>query len=101
LALPPTGLPAAYTILVGGAPAHNLETEVPFSQGDDPGLALGVASGMVMGPCRHLLGAFTVLLDGMPATRLLVDLTGQNGESPNALGANLVPSQVKVLCLAP
>ncbi len=100
ISLTPTGVPAAYTVLIDGAPAHNMSTEVPMTEGDNAGVALGVASGMVMGPCRHMLGAFTVLLDGMPATRLL-DMTGHNGLSPNIVGATLVPSQVTVLCLAP
>ena len=51
-----------------------------------------------MGPSRHLTGAFTVLLKGTPATRL-TSLSLQN--STNALGMRIVPSQLKVLLLAP
>jgi hypothetical protein len=92
------GVPAAYTILFMCAPAHNMSTVVPLTMGDAPGVAMGVASGTVMGPSRHLTAAFTVLIGGMPATRL-TSMTMQN--STNCVGARLVPSQVKVLILAP
>jgi hypothetical protein len=69
-----------------------------MSNGDNPGVAMGVASGTVMGPCRHVLGSFTVLYMGMPATRL-TSMSIQN--STNAPGARIVPSQTMVLVLAP
>jgi hypothetical protein len=98
IAMGPMGVPAAYNILFMCAPAHNMSTTVPLSNGDNAGVATGVASGMVMGPDRHLTAAFTVLVDGMPATRL-TSVSLQN--STNAPGARIVPSQVKVLLLAP
>lgn len=94
----PMGVPAAYNILVMGAPAHNLGTVVPMTNGDNTGVMLGVASGMVMGPSRHLTGAFTVLMGGMPATRL-TSMSLQN--STNCPGVRTVPSQVKLLILSP
>jgi hypothetical protein len=45
------------------------------------------------------MGSFTILVGGAPQTKML-DVTGQNGMSPNAVGATLVPSQVRVLNLA-
>jgi hypothetical protein len=48
-------------------PAHNMGTSVPMTNGDNAGLATGVASGVVMGPSRHLTGAFTCLVGGLPA----------------------------------
>lgn len=98
IALGPMGVPAAYRVLFQCTPAHNLSTVVPLSNGDNAGVALGVASGMVMGPARHLTGAFTVLVGGMPATRL-TSVSLQN--STNCPGMRIVPSQVKVLLLAP
>ena len=62
------------------------------------GIALGVASGTVMGPSRHLTGAFTVLFLGMPASRL-TSVSLQN--STNCPGMRIVPSQVLLLLLAP
>jgi hypothetical protein len=79
-------------------PAHNMGTVVPMSNGDNAGVATGVASGMVMGPARHLTASFTTLVGGMPATRL-TSVSMQN--STNTVGAQIVPSQVKVLLLAP
>ncbi|MGO9062718.1 MAG: DUF4150 domain-containing protein [Candidatus Binataceae bacterium] len=98
LSIQTMGVPAVYNVLFGGTPAHNMSTIVPLSNGDNAGINLGVASGTVMGPTRFLTGAFTVLLRGMPATRM-TSMTIQN--STNCPGLTLVPSQFKVLLLAP
>lgn len=94
----PAGVPAAYNVLFFAAPAHNLGTTVPLTLGDQPGIALGMASGMVMGPSRHLTGAFTCLVGGMPATRM-TSMSLHNGT--NCPGMRLLPSQPKVVILAP
>lgn len=94
----PMGVPAAYNVLVSCAPAHNLGTSVPLTNGDNAGVNMGVASGVVMGPSRHLTGATTCLIGGMPASRMS-STTLQNGT--NCPGARVVPSQVTVLILAP
>lgn len=98
MAMGPMGVPAVYNVLLMCAPAHNMSTSVPLTNGDNAGVAMGVASGMVMGPSRHLTAAFTVLMGGMPATRL-TSMSLQN--STNCPGARIVPSQTKVLLLAP
>lgn len=92
------GVPAVYNVLFGGTPAHNMGTIIPMSNGDNVGVGGGVASGTVMGPSRPLTGAFTVLVGGMPATRM-TSVNLQN--STNCVGVSLVPSQLKVLLLAP
>jgi len=79
-------------------PAHNLRTQVPISQGDNAGVAGGIASGMVMGPSKHLMGSFGVIYEGFPATKM-TSLTGQNGMSLNAPGMTLVPAQFKVMIM--
>jgi len=94
----PMGTPAVYNVLMGGAPAHNLATTVTMTNGDNAGVSMGVASGTVMGPSRHLTGAFTCLVGGMPASRL-TSVSLQN--STNCPGMRAMPSQVKVLILAP
>ncbi len=94
----PLGFPAAYNVLMDCMPAHNMATEVMLTVGDQPGLMLGVASGMVMGPVRHLTGAFTCLIDGLPATRL-TSINLQN--MTNCPGMRIVPSQFNVLILSP
>lgn len=98
IALGPMGVPAVYNVLFMCAPAHNMATTIVMTNGDNTGVMLGVASGTVMGPARHLTAAFTVLVGGMPATRL-TSVALQN--STNCPGMRLVPSQIKVLLLAP
>jgi len=98
IAMGPMGVPAAYTVLYMGTPAHNMTTTIPLSNGDNAGVNMGVASGMMMGPCRHLTAAFTVLVGGIPGTRM-TSASIQN--NTNAPGMRLVPSQVKVILLAP
>jgi len=98
IAAGPMGVPAAYNVLFMATPAHNMLTTVPLTNGDNPGVALGVASGIVMGPARHLTAAFTVLVGGAPATRM-TSVALQN--STNCPGVRLVPSQPRVLILAP
>ncbi len=92
------GVPPVAKVLFGGTPAHNLSTVVPMTNGDNAGVATGVASGSVMGPSRHLTGSFTTLVGGMPATRM-TSMSLQN--STNCPGARIAPSQTKVLILAP
>ena len=98
IAMGPMGVPAAYNVLFMCTPAHNLATTVVMTNGDNAGLMTGVASGTVMGPSRHVTAAFTVLVLGMPATRL-TSIAIQN--STNCPGVRIVPSQVKVVLLAP
>ncbi|KEY59005.1 DUF4150 domain-containing protein [Serratia sp. DD3] len=93
-----TAIPNAYNILLMGMPAHNMATVTPLTNGDNVGVATGVASGTVMGPSRHITAAFTVLFKGTPATRL-TSVSLQN--STNMVGMRTVPSQLKVLLLAP
>lgn len=96
----PTANPgtACRKIFIMGAPAHNMGTTIPMTQGDNPGVGTGVASGRVMGPSRHLTGSFTILFEGKPATRL-TSATLQNGT--NVPGMRIAPSQTKVILLAP
>jgi hypothetical protein len=96
IAMGPMGVPAAYKVLFLGTPAHNMSTVIPLSNGDNAVVATGVASGMVMGPARHMTAAFTCLVGGMPATRL-TSASLQN--STNCPGVRVVPSQTKVLLL--
>lgn len=98
IAMGPMAVPNCPNILILGMPVHNLATTIPMTNGDNVGVSMGVASGTVMGPSRHLTGAFTLLYLGMPATRL-TSMSLQN--STNCPGARVVPSQTLVLILAP
>ncbi|BBO73306.1 type VI secretion protein [Desulfosarcina widdelii] len=92
------GVPAVYNVLMSCAPAHNMGTQIPMTNGDNAGVAMGVAAGTVMGPSKHLTASFTVLIGGKPGTKL-TSTTLQN--NTNCPGARLAPSQTKVLLLAP
>ena len=98
IAMSPMGVPPVPTVLFGGAPAQNLATEVPLTQGDEAGVEGGLVSQMIMGPGTCLDRANTILVGGAPATRL-TSSTLQNGT--NAPGVCLVPAQLTVLLLAP
>lgn len=98
IAMGPTAIPNQMIVFIMAMPAHNLGTTTPLTNGDNAGVATGVASGTVMGPSKHLTGSFTILFGGMPATRL-TSMSLQN--STNAPGCRIVPSQPAVLLLAP
>jgi hypothetical protein len=98
VAMGATAIPNQEVVMIMAMPAHNLGTVTPLTNGDNAGVGMGVASGMVMGPSRHLIGVTTVLFEAMPATNMGAG-TLQN--STNAPGARLVPSQTTVLLLAP
>jgi hypothetical protein len=96
--LGPATVPSVYRVIFACTPAHNLTCPVAMSMGDNPGVATGVASGTVMGPTRPVTGAFTVLIQGAPATRMTTINIQNNTNCP---GARIVPSQPKVILLAP
>ena len=96
IAMGPTAIPVQKTTLIMCMPAHTMATSIPMTNGDNAGVAMGVASGTVMGPARHVLPCPTVLLDGMPATRL-TSMSIQN--STNCPGVRAVPSQPLVMLL--
>jgi hypothetical protein len=98
LAPDPTDTTFVPNVLVTCTPAHNMSTTELMTQGDNLGVATGVASGTVMGPARTVTAAFTVLVGGMPLGRL-TSMTLHN--STNAPGAKLVPSATNVIVLAP
>ncbi|GAB6074665.1 DUF4150 domain-containing protein [Nautilia lithotrophica] len=92
------GATAAENLVVDGAKALNLTTEITSSQGDEAGSNGGVVSGEIMGPTRFLMGSEKLFINGMPAVRVTSE-TGQNGETMNAVGSSLVPTQTIVLVL--
>ncbi|MFC1852416.1 DUF4150 domain-containing protein [candidate division CSSED10-310 bacterium] len=98
-AIPNTAIPNQFKTLVLAMPAHNLMTTVPMSNGDNAGVAMNPVSGMVMGPCRHIMGSAKTMIGGAPVTKMLSP-TGQNGMSPGAFGMSLVPSQTKMMVLS-
>jgi hypothetical protein len=87
------------TVLTDGMPSFNQMTMITMSQGDEPGVNLGVVSGMVMGPTTFIQGSMTVFKEGAPCQRL-TSTTGHNGVAMNCPGTCLAPSQVIVLILS-
>jgi hypothetical protein len=94
---PALGVPPVSNIIINGAPAHNMGTLIPTTNGANAGVA-GVASGTVAAVSTPTSGANTVLFGGMPVTRL-TDTTAQN--AGNVSGSYVVPSQTTVLVLSP
>jgi hypothetical protein len=98
MAMGPMAVPAVYNVLTSYAPTHNLFSTVPVTLGDQPGIMLGVASPMVMGPSRRTTGSFTCIT-GFAPTQRLTSIGLQNNS--NAFGVRVVPSQFKVIVLSP
>jgi len=82
----------AMKILVDGTPALTLMSEIPLSTGDEAGTNMGTVSGEIMGASAYIEGSEVLMLNGEPSVRLSSP-TGQNGETMNAEGACIVPSQ--------
>ncbi len=96
MALPPS---CSLKHMISMMPAHSLATTIPMSMGDNTGcMPGGVASGMMMGPSRNLMGSVKVLTGGMPATKMLSPAMQNMTNCPG--GMSLVPSQFKVLIMS-
>lgn len=91
-----TCIPTVLNQFIMAMPVHNLMTMSAISMGDNAGVNGGVASGIFMGPGRHLMGSTNIFRGAAPATKML-DPTLQN--LTNAPGTALSPSQTKVIHL--
>lgn len=81
------------------APAVTKKTEIPRSMGDEPGVNKGVVSGMNMSKCLFKNGSKKVKAEGQLVMHL-TSMTGHNGMNANMpAGAQVAPSQIKVLIL--
>lgn len=92
-------IPSQFTVFILCMPAHNMLTITPLTEGDEPGVLLGLISQLDMGTAQYEMGSFNLFVGGPPATKL-TSLTGHNGIVPNAPGASIVPSQVTLLSLS-
>lgn len=97
IAMGPTVVNPVPNVMFMCTPAHNMASKTAMTNGDNAGVATGVASGTVMGPSGHLTGAFTVLVKGMPATRLtsmsLQNSTNCPGARQRGLGGEPSPNR--------
>ena len=90
-------VPTVESVILEAGLAHNLLTETTITEGDEAGVAMGVASGTMIGPSRHLTSSVTVFYGTGPSTRM-TDMTMQN--STNIVGSTLIPSQFTTLVLS-
>ncbi|MCD0506075.1 DUF4150 domain-containing protein, partial [Bordetella petrii] len=95
-ALGPMAIPNVWNTFLMMMPAHNLLTTIPLSNGDNPGIGLGLISQTVMSQARRITCVPNVLFGCIPATRLTC-LTVQN--TFNTLGARVLPGQLRVVLL--
>ena len=96
MGMPMMGTPPVANVLVVGAPALNVSSKISMTQGDEAGVAMGVASGQVMGQAAFVTSSLKVSFGGSPAVRL-GDSTTQNNN--NAVGTVVVPSQAVVMIM--
>lgn len=96
IALSVTSVPIVLNVIIGGGPAHNLLTPGTISNGNEPGIELGIVSELEIGPNTYVMGSIKVFFGTAPAARM-TSLTGQNGMPFNMIGMELSPSQVTVL----
>lgn len=91
-------MPGAKKVLITGAPAVNKKCKISLTEGDEPGVGMGVQSGTIKGPGKFVGGSAKVKIEGSPAQRL-GDPTTQNKD--NAKPGNVVaPSQTKVMVMS-
>ncbi len=90
IAVSMTHIPSQLTVFMGTGIGENLATTGTVSNGDNAGVNTGVASGLVMGPDRSVLGSFKTFVGAIPGSRL-TSVNIQN--STNAPGLSLTPAQ--------
>lgn len=89
-------LPAYFTIMINCMPELSIGGQYLMTNGDEAGTMGGVASGMIMGMGRPMMGSTCYFVGGMPSWRLTA-VTIQN--MSNAPGVSAVPSQVTKIVL--
>ena len=78
-------------------PVVTINSMITMSSGDEPGcMPGGVASGMIKGPVRFSMSSVRLNVEGQPAIYQAC-AANVNGASPNTVGNQGVPSQVKVM----
>jgi hypothetical protein len=95
-AVPPT---CSMKVMIENKFTVVLNAMIPMSSGDEAGVAGGLLSGMIKGPATYKLASFKVMAEGKGICTVGA-LTGQNGSGPgNVPGAQIAPSQAKVMIL--
>jgi hypothetical protein len=84
----------AKKVKIVGKPACTKKSEVPRSMGDEAGTAGGVVSSCNMGKLQYAKGSAKVKFEGKKAVYVSAPTKHNKG---NAVGAQVAPSQTKVL----
>ena len=96
IAMLPMAVGTVPTVLVMNMEAVVQTTKIPMSSGDEAGVAGGVVSGMIKGEVSFKLFSSKVKFGGKSAV-FVTAMTGHNGTNANAVGAQIAPSQAKVI----
>lgn len=91
-----TAIPSQVKVLTMCMPNHNVLTTNPMTSGDEAGVMMGVASGMIKGPSRNVLCSTNVIHGTGPVTTMLKPTIQNNTNCP---GVTATPGQVKVIVL--
>ncbi len=83
-------------VKINNQPVITKDTQIPMSSGDEAGVAGGLVSGMIKGPCTFKKFSSKVKFEGVSVVYNTCN-TAHNGSSPNTVGMQSVPSQTKVL----
>lgn len=92
----PLATDAATKVYCSGMPALTKKSKYNTSNGDEAGAIGGVASGKNMGKVEYQMGSVKVKIQGTEAVRMTSPTTHNDN---NIVGAQLVPSQVKVMIM--
>lgn len=99
IAMPNQANPGTMTkkVKIQNQPAVQKGTEIPMSSGDEAGSIGGMVSSQIKGPAKYKRASAKVKFEGKAAAYVTC-MTGQNGSNANMpAGAQLVPSQTKVI----
>ena len=89
-------IPGYFTIMINCMPELNLISQYAITNGDEAGAMGGVASQMIIGMGRPVMGSTVYFVGGTPSWRLTAP-TIQN--MANAPGITMVPSQTMKIVL--
>ena len=98
IAVSTTSVPIVINVIIAGGPVHNLMTPGTTSNGNEPGVMLGIVSQLEIGPCMYIFGSIKTFWGTAPGARM-TSMTGQNGLPFNMVGIVLSPSQVTVILI--
>ena len=83
-------IPTYFTVMINVMPELNMGGMYAVTNGDEAGVMGGVASQIVVGPGRPVMGSTTYFVGGMPSWRLTAPTIHNMANAP---GVSMVPSQ--------